>query len=119
MPVNCTDLGIGETFNFYSLLDDLLMREQEGNGMPDWLTDDLFAEMKKIGKIAFDVFVDTNKLRKINAGLFLGNLKADIKSLTNNVPDEELDKIVRGFRQATKKLNLYTTVRALSTTGLN
>lgn len=95
------------------------MGEQDGQELPDWLTDELYDEIKRIGKFVSDNFVASKTLRKINAGLFLGNLKSKIKSLVANKSSQTLAGVVRGFKHQTKKLNIYSAVGALQLTASN
>lgn len=109
------NLDADDTFGFYTIFDDLTMGEQEGFEMPDWLTKELYDEIKQYLKISFDNFVATKTLRKLNAGLFLGNVKNKIESLVGVKPDADtLSEISKGFKRSTKKLNIYSTVRAFA-----
>ena len=87
------------------------MKQQEKQPNPEWLTNDLYNKMRRIAKLAFDSFVQTKALQKVNAGPFLANLKTKIEGLVASKPDQALGQIVRGFKQQ-KKLNIYATVRA-------
>lgn len=69
MPPEIKAIGKNISFDIHVIFDDLVMREQEGLEQPEWLTDELQEEIKKLGKISFDGFLGTQKLQKLNAGI--------------------------------------------------
>lgn len=101
-------------YYYYAILDDLLMKEQDGQKLPYWVTAELYEEMKILGRKNFDNFVSTKALTKMNAGLFLGHLKSKIENLVANKSSMTLAGVAKGFKQQTKKLNVYSAVGAIS-----
>ncbi|KAI3483216.1 hypothetical protein L1887_53908 [Cichorium endivia] len=67
LPPEIKAIGKNISFDIHVIFDDLVMREQEGLEQPEWLTDELQEEIKKLGKISFDGFLGTQKLQKLNA----------------------------------------------------
>lgn len=90
------------------------MRELDGQELPDWLTKELYDEIKEVGKVYFGRFIATEALRMINAGAFLGDLKSKIERLIANDSGRTAAETANGYEPQTKKLNMYPAVSSVS-----
>ena len=75
--------GLGEKnleSSLFKMFDDLTMRRHDGQA-PDWLTEEMYEELKVLEKLLYDRLVGTETSRKSTTGLFFGDLKSKIERL--------------------------------------
>lgn len=94
------------------MFDDLVMRRQDGQA-PNWLTEEMFNDMKQLAELFYDLIAEVETMKKTNAGLFLANLKSKIKRLLIGDSSEtfaDVKQIAKAGAVETKKLNINTCV---------